>query len=128
MPWLGAAILVVGFAVVVRFSGLIGRSKAVVAAAQRSLAVMRDVSLSDEQKEVQLQHNALLLFKLFLFLTIAGTASVLLPSLVVYGFDQLGWLDWDEVLDVALSVRFLAATSVLAVTASVVAQGFSRRV
>lgn len=58
ISWIGAALLVVGFVVLIRLCGLVEKSGDVVTIACRSFGVIRSSALSDEAKEVALQKDA----------------------------------------------------------------------
>jgi hypothetical protein len=117
MPWLAAGFLVLGFVALARLLRMIERSTEVFAISRRSFDVIRDSSLSDDDKEATLQRNALQLFRLFFLLTLAGLAAVFLPLGLVWCADRLAWISLQEVMDVALSPIFLIGSGVLALLA-----------
>ena len=112
--WIAAALLVVGFVVLVRWFGLVERSQKVIAIARRSFGVIRSSSLSDEAKEALLQKDARRLFKLFFLLAVGGAAAAGLPAGLLWMCDQFGWISFASVMHVALSPMFLIVSGFVA--------------
>lgn len=121
--WIGAAVLVSGFVLLLQKFGLVKRSRDVVAASRRSFDVLRDPSLSDEAKETALQKEAKWLLVSFVVLTLGGAAAFLIPLGVIWAGGRIGWVSLESVLDVTISPPFLILSGVLIVAVFV----FSRK-
>lgn len=105
--WLGALLLVVGFAILCKLFGLLPGTRRVVSVARQSLTVLGDATLTDEAKEKALQAHALHLFRLFGLLAVGGAAALALPLAGLWGADRYGVVSWDAVLATTLSWPFL---------------------
>ncbi|HEY0946610.1 MAG TPA: sulfotransferase [Opitutaceae bacterium] len=112
MAWLGASLLVAGFAVLCKLFGLVSGTRQVVIRARQSLLVLGDATLPDEAKEKALQAHALHLFRLFGLLVVGGAAALALPLAGLWGADRYGLFSWDEVLATTLSWPFLLISAV----------------
>ena len=115
--WIGAALFVVSFLILVQRFKLVEKSRETTVVAGRSLEVIRSSKLSEEEKESLLQKNSKNLFGLFFILAFGGIASVLLPLGLLWLCEQLGWLSLDILFDTLLSPVFLIIGSILAVIA-----------
>lgn len=115
--WIGATLLVVSFLILIQVFGLIEKSKDVVDMAHRSLDVIRSPRLTEEEKESLLQENSKQLFGLFFILALCGAAALLLPLLLLWFGDRLGWLSLSKVFDTLVSPGFLIASTILAILA-----------
>lgn len=113
--WIGAALFVVSFLILVQCFKLVEKSRETTIIAGRSLEVIRSSKLSEEEKESLLQKNSKNLFGLFFILAFGGIASVLLPLGLLWLCEQLGWLSLELVFDTLLSPVFLIISSILAV-------------
>lgn len=120
IDWLGALFLVAGFLAVVRRTGLVAKSRDVIAVAGRSVSIIGDKLLDDDTKERELQGAAKRLFGLFFSLLFGGVAACLLPVGVLWPFDRIGWISLDSVLHVAISPTFILLGTLLALTALIV--------
>lgn len=116
-PWLGAAFLAFGAIALLRVLALANTAQDVVLVAQRSLGVLLDDQLDDEAKEARLQANALALLRSFLVLTAGGALAFSIPYGVLWLLDRVRVLALEQVLDVAISPKFLLASTVLTVLA-----------
>lgn len=115
--WLGAAILVIGFVCLFQLLGLVEKSKDVVSIATDSLNIIGSPSLSDEQKESELQQNSLKLFGAFFILAGGGAIAVGLPLGVIWIGELLGWLSLAATIDTTFSPWFLIASSIVVIAA-----------
>jgi len=120
IDWLAALFLVAGFFVIVRLTGLVARSREVIAVAGRSVSIIGDKLLDDHTKERELQGAAKQLFGLFVSLLFGGVAACLLPVGVLWPFDQIGWISLESVLDVAISPTFVILSTSLALATLIV--------
>lgn len=120
IAWMAAGFLVVGFVVFAKLFGLVEKSGDVVAVSRGSLAILRDRSLSDDEKETSLQKNAGQLFRLAFSLGLGSAAAVLAPLGMLWVCDRLGWVSLASACDTAVSPPFLAASGVLVVVPLVV--------
>ncbi len=114
ISWIGAFFLVFGFVVLIRLFGLVNKSGEVVTLSRRSFEVIRNSTLSDEDKESALQKNTKLLIRLFFILTFGGITALLFPVGILWAFDQIGLISLKSVFSVATSPLFLIIGGVLA--------------
>ena len=115
MLYLGVAILVVGFVVLLKALGLVDKADKVMSKSKESVAVIRNTEMGDDDKEQALQANSKQLFILFFQLTLGCLAALLLPTAVVWGLDKAGVMSFDEVIAFTLSWQFLLGTTLLLV-------------
>jgi hypothetical protein len=117
MALAGAIFLVVGFVVLVKVFGLLGKCSEVLDLARTSLAVLRNPSLDDDAKESALQSIAVKLFALFLLLTAGAALALVLPAGLIWVLDLLHVVSLRAVLELTLSWQFLLASTVVGVIA-----------
>ena len=115
--WIGAIILVVGFLVLIQLLGVTNKSKYVVRIALHSMKIIGSSHLSDEQKESKLRKNSLRLFGLFFILVSGGAIAILIPLVVLWLGDRLGYLSLSAVLATTVSPVFLFISTVIAMIA-----------
>ncbi len=113
--WIGAGFLVGGFLSLIRIFGLVQKSRDVVGMSRHSFEIIRDPSLSDDQKGIALREDATRLFRLFFVLAAGGATAVLLPAGLVWLCDCLGLVSFESVLRVTVSPVFLILSSAFAV-------------
>ena len=109
--WIGAMILVVGFAISIQFLGVTNKSRNVIRIALHSLKIIGSSRLRDEQKEYKLQKNSKRLFGLFLMLAFGGAIAFLIPLLILWSGDRLGLVSLDAVLATTVSPTFIIAST-----------------
>jgi len=126
IDWFAAALLVAGFAAIFKKLGLVDKSNQVVSAGRRALGILGSADMDDRAKETAMQREAVLLFKLFLILTLGGAAALGLPLGLLYLGDMLGFLKLDAALATAMSPAFLVASSALAIAALCLGAGKSQ--
>lgn len=108
-----AIFVVVGFAGILEYLDLPKRAQGVGKRSRDALAVLRDDSLDDREKEEALQGHARRLFGL---LGILGGGSVLAlggPLVVVWGLERIGVGSFAAVLRILQRLDFLGATVVV---------------
>ena len=108
-----AIFVVVGFAGVLEYLDLPERARAVGERSRDALAVFRNDSLSDREKEEALQGHA---GRLFALLGILAGGSVLAlggPLAVVWGLERVGVGSFAAVLRILQRLDFLAATIIV---------------
>jgi len=108
-----ALFVVVGFAGILEYLDLPERARSVGERSQDALAVLRNDSLSDREKEEALQSYA---GRLFALLGILAGGSVLAlggPLAVVWGLERVGVGSFAAVLRILQRLDFLAATIVV---------------
>jgi len=117
MNVVGAALVVVLFAVLLHIIGLVARTREVLSIGHRAAATMRDTALTDAHKERLMQQNSLRLFRLLAELLL-GTAIALLGPLALIWLAQLaGWVTVEGVLAMFLRWDFIAGATVLGIAA-----------
>jgi len=108
-----AIFVVVGFAGVLEYLDLPERARGVGERSRDALAVFRNDSLSDREKEEALQGHA---GRLFALLGILAGGSVLAlggPLAVVWGLERVGVGSFAAVLRILQRLDFLAATIIV---------------
>jgi len=120
MAWLGAIVLAVGFITIVHYLQLVAKTKTVSQIATQAMQTIGDKSLSDEVKEKQLQKHSLTLMGLFLILLAGGIAAIGVPSALVWGMEQAGWLKLSDVMATTISWQFLLLTTLIGIVVTVV--------
>lgn len=113
--WLGGIWLVVGFASLIQLLGLTTQSQDVIKISLNSLKIIGSATLTDDQKESQLQKNSQKLLVLFLVLTIKGAIALMTPLATLWLGDRLGWLSLTEVLATTVSPLFIIVSLILTV-------------
>lgn len=113
MSWVLASLVVVGFAAVLEGLHLPHYAREVGHRARESLAVLRDESLEDREKERRMQRQALRLFALLAILVGGSLAAIGLPLLVVWILEQGGISSLGAVLEVLERWDFLAGATVV---------------
>jgi hypothetical protein len=127
MVYVGAAVLVVGFLVLLKICRLVDTTKRITEQARLVLDTVRSSTLSDRDKELRMQRYSWALLKLTVA-SCGGLAIALgLPYAVVWALDRAGWAQLDASLALVMSWPFLVATSVLVVVAVAVTWPRSRR-
>lgn len=120
LSYLGAAILVVGFLVLVRLFRLIHHSKHVLALAKESSRVMLDSQRSDLEKERFLKSITFKLLKLFFIIVIGSLAALLLPAVLLWQLDNWRLVPYQASMDLTLSVEFIVGISVVSILAYII--------
>jgi hypothetical protein len=113
MNWLGGAVLVVGFLLLLRRLRLVEHSQRVLGIARAAMAVVSDRELPDQQKETAMQGYARDLFGLFLRLAGGGVLALLVPLGVVWLMQLVGLVRLEAVLETTLSLGFMGAALLL---------------
>lgn len=103
------------FALAFRFSGLIKRSRAAIATATKTLSVIRQSDLDDDEKERAAQKAAIELFRGFLLITLSACLVLAAPGIVIWAGDAIGLASAPAVLDFLLSWEVLIGASLLLV-------------
>lgn len=117
-----ATFVVVGFAVTLESLHLPARAREVGQCSTECLDVLRDDSLSDQEKEEALQQRARRLFKL-LGILVGGSALALgLPLFGVWLVEQLGIGSYGRTLAVLQQIDFLSGVTVVGVLGYLVVQ------
>lgn len=115
MDYAAALCLVIGFVCLVHYLGLIKRSKEAIRVAGQVVAVLRNSTLSDDEKETAMRAHAIMLFRLFLQTTVGAALSVFLPGAVLWFLSEAGWVSFESVLNVTLSWEFISGSTIGAV-------------
>lgn len=124
--FLGAAVLVAGFILLVKVFGLVRHSKGVLALARESARIMLDSQLSDLDKERALKRLTFKLFKAFLIILTGSVAALVLPAVLLWELDQWQVLPYQAAMDLTLSWQFIVGISVLSVLVYVIWQRSQR--
>lgn len=120
LSYLGAAILVVGFLVLIHLFRLIHYSKQVLVLAKESSRVMLDSHRSDLEKEQYLKTTTFKLLKLFLIIVIGSLAALLLPAVLLWQLDNWQLVPYQASMDLTLSTEFIIGISVVSILGYVI--------
>lgn len=112
-----ATIVVVTFAVLLERMNVAASGRAVADRATKSLLVLRDSELTDDEKELALRRDAVHLFGQFGAIVALGLLALLLPLGAVWLLDRAGWASMTDVLDVLGRVDFLVAATAIGTAA-----------
>jgi hypothetical protein len=115
MNLLGALLVVVVFALLIHFVGLIKNSIEVIDCSKESASVLSNPNLKDDVKEKILQKKAIRLFVLFGMLILGSVAALLIPIALVWFLDIIGILSFSDVLVILQRWDFLTAATVLGI-------------
>ncbi|MFB6098679.1 MAG: hypothetical protein ABEK84_06135 [Salinibacter sp.] len=122
MNLLLAVFVVAGFAVTIERLDLPARAREVGRHSTECLAVLRDDSLADVEKEAALQQRARRLFVLLGLLTGGSALALGLPLLVVWLLDRIGMGSFGGTLALLQRIDFLAATTAVGLLAYALVQ------
>ena len=113
--WLTAAFIVIAFVIFLRLFGLVDKSREVINTSRRSLGVIRSASLTDDEKEAELQKNAKRLFHLFFMIISRGVVAAFLPLGCLWLCDKIELISLASTLDIAMSIPFLVGSCILVI-------------
>ena len=117
IPYIGAAIIVVGFIICMRLFKLVEMSLDVISISKMAVADVQNSEMDDDAKELALQAGAIKLFKLFFLLTLGGALALITPTALVWSLELMHVLTLEAVFNAALSWEFIVASTILAVAA-----------
>lgn len=103
------------FCVTFRYLRLVDRGRTVIKISGEAVALMRDPSASDLEKERRTKRYSLRLMGLLLILLGGGLTALIMPLVFVWGLNALGFVDQDEVLNLVVSVPFILFASAVTV-------------
>ena len=109
MQLAGAVIAVLGFVILIKRFGVIGRSLRTIHLAKSSVSIIHDIHLNDRQKELALQKHAKELFVNFFSITAGSIAALGISLGLVWLLQQAHLLTLHEVLETTLSWKFITA-------------------
>ncbi len=109
-----ATLVVVGFALIVRRTRLVGHSREAAERARASLSVLTDSTLSDEEKERRLRAGSVRLFGLMARILFGAGLALLVPLAGVWALARLGLASFPEVIAVLSRVDFVVLLSLIA--------------
>jgi hypothetical protein len=107
----------VAFVAAFRAAGLAARARGVVATTHAALQVIRNESLSDDEKELRVRSASRSLLGAFCELAFRSAMVVAAPAAVLWGADAIGLAPSAAVMTFLLSWPALVGFSVLAVLA-----------
>lgn len=117
MTLLGAAVVVGLFALVVERTRLPGLASEATSRCRASLAVVRDDSLSDREKEEALRRAAPALLGLVFRLGLSGLAALGLPLAALWLGDRAGWVSLPDVLGFLMRVDVILVLTAIGIWA-----------
>ena len=108
-----ALFVVVGFAATIEYFDLPDRVRTVGERSSRSLAVLRDDSLGDSEKEKALQSQSRELFRLLCILTGGSALALGLPLGIVWVLGRLGVGSFWGTMSILERIDFLAGITIV---------------
>lgn len=113
MNYLGALLIVAGFALILRALKLVPKAAEAVNLARHSLADLRNPELDDDAKEAAMRRYAKRLLALFFILTLGSAVAALIPFGIIYLLDIVHLVSFTAVLEATITWQFIVATVVL---------------
>lgn len=107
--------VVLGFMTFVKLFGLVRRTSRAAEVGRSVLAVIRDPSLEDHQKELETQRYAKELFSLFLIIAGASLIALAIPLGLVWIMELANLLTVAEVIAGTLTLKFIVFAAALSV-------------
>ena len=120
MSLMGASLVVIIFAILAHYIGLVRWTGQVMAHARQATAILQDSTLDDLTKEKAMQTAAIQLFKLLGLLILGSLTAVTLPLGVIWLADTGGLLSFDGVLAILVRWEFLLAATMAGFTVFIV--------
>lgn len=108
-----AVFVVAGFGALVNYLGLISRIHSVKKRSKETVRILRDSSLSDQQKQEELQHQSRKLFKLLGIFVGGNLLALLSPLAVVWILAELGVGSFLKTLAILSRADFLLGVTIL---------------
>lgn len=118
IPVAGGLLVIIGFVLIAKYSGLVEKSLQVVAVSRQALSVLHNSELSDDDKEVAMRAYAKTLGRLFIVLTIGTTIALLSPVGVIWLLDATGLLQLEAVLDALMSPTLILGGTLMMIIVS----------
>ena len=115
MVLVGEIVLIVGFMILMKIFGLVGRTKKVTVVAKSALDVIRDSNLDDRQKEAATQKMAKELFSLFFLIAGASRLALAVPLGLVWIMELADLLTVSEVIGATLTLQFIGIAAAISV-------------
>jgi hypothetical protein len=109
---IGASFVVIAFAVLAHYIGLLRWTNEVMRHARTATAVLQNTALDDLAKEKAMRRASIELFKLLGLLTVGSIIAVALPVAAVWFADVAGVLSFDAVMAMLIRWEFLLAATV----------------
>lgn len=113
MGFVGGVLVIIGFVVLARYLGLVEKSVRVIALSREALSVLRDATLSDDEKELAMRSHAKTFAWLFLTLTGGAAIALLAPVAVIWFLDTRGLLSLEAVLEALLSPALILGGTIV---------------
>lgn len=113
MTYLVVALTTIVFLLCFRLSGIIAASARAIDISRRSVAVMRELTTSEEVKEQMIRGYSIQLFGLFVSITVRGLVLLAAPMVLIAGFSFVGLVRFDEVIELLVSWEAILAITVI---------------
>jgi hypothetical protein len=124
---IGASLVVIAFAVLAHYIGLLRWTNEVMHHARKATAVLQDSTLDDLAKEKAMQGAAIELFKLLGLLAVGSIIAVGLPIAAIWLADAAGVLSFDAVMAMLIRWEFLLAATVIGFAVFFLLQRISKK-
>ena len=113
--FIGGIILVVGFLFFLKLFGVIEKSSEVINITKNSVLIVRDASLDDYQKELEMKKHAKKLFFLFFLITTSSLFALIIPFSIIWLMELTNLLTVSEVVDKTLSLNFIIVATIASI-------------
>ncbi|HET8705668.1 MAG TPA: hypothetical protein VFM46_05120, partial [Pseudomonadales bacterium] len=113
MDWIAAALLAVGFILLLKLFKVIDVSRDVLTLSRTVTSIISDKSISELEKEKAMQKHSLDFFRYFLVILLGSAAALAVPFGLVWLFARSGMVSLENTLTITISWQFLLGTLVL---------------
>lgn len=113
MTYVAAAFVTIAFLLCFPLSGIVAASARAIAVSRRAVAVMREPTVSEDEKEQAIRGFSIQLFGLFASITARGVLLLAVPAVLMAGFSFIGLASFEGVIELLVSWE-----AILAVTAA----------
>jgi hypothetical protein len=123
----GASCVVIFFTVLIYLLGIIQKTRQTIEISQKAVEIIRDPSISDEQKQQLVQASSLKLFSLLGMLVIFTAVAILIPVGIIWVAELVGLVSLDGVLRLMVRWEFVTAATILGIAVYLALSKWSRR-
>lgn len=114
MIYLASFLVIVVFAFALHQSKIIPLAKQMLSAVKKSLTIIQNKDLADEEKEKLVQKASLHLLIVFFKFVFLSAFVLGAPFLILFLFDRLNWASFDQTMNFLVSWPVLGGTLLLA--------------
>lgn len=127
MDLFGAVLVILMFAILLNVVRLVPKTREVISIGQEAIATLRNVTLSDEEKEHRMQKSSLRLVGLLFILTAGTLVALLVPLGLIWLSEFVGLFSVDGVLKMFLRWDFILGGSIIGIAAYLISDKWFKR-